>query len=198
MQPNILLHEPPTSVRVKDIDVPIRTSHRIWIRIMQLTDDPTIDVNTLYVSLLHAAYSAESIKLITDKQDAALEAALSFFNFNEPKRPQTMQQRRKAAIRSWDWDWDAQYVIADFQREYAIDISDPATKMHWWRFWSLFRSLSDTSATMQVIGTRTADDSGLSPQQKRDLRERKQALMFPARTAEEVEKNRIIRWGQDV
>ncbi len=70
--------------------------------------------------------------------------------------------------------------------------------MHWWRFWSLFRGMSDGSHTMEVIRTRTAEEDGLSSEERSALRERKQALMLPARTREEAERNRNLRWGQDV
>ena len=128
----------------------------------------------------------------------ALDASLAFFNFNEPRRPSTPRQKRLEHIRAFDWDWDAYRVIADFQRFYGIDLTDARLRMHWWRFWSLFRGLGDGSNTMETMRIRTAEEEKLSGEERSALRERKQMVMLPARTREEVERNRDLRWGQGV
>lgn len=206
MDPNILLFEPPQTVDLCGGSVRIRTEYKIWIAVQKICDDPTIPKKELGGRILLGVYdntptreeARSPLSRALANPSEALEAALYFFNFNEPKRPQTAKQSRASRIRSFDWDWDAYMVIADFQREYGIDLTDPTTTMHWWRFWSLFKALGNTSRTMQAIATRTADEDGLSKEEKAALRERKQAMMLPARTQEEARRNRDLRWGQDV
>ena len=206
MDPNILLFEPPREVSFGGGSVRIRTEYRVCIAAQCLCDDPKVPQKSLGLRLLRLAFSDDAregedtspFALALTHPQEALEAALLFFNFNEPRRPQTPRQRNLAQIRAFDWEWDACYVIADFQHLYGIDLTDPALRMHWWRFWSLFRGMSDGSHTMEVIRTRTAEEDGLSSEERSALRERKQALMLPARTREEVERNRNLRWGQDV
>lgn len=172
----------------------------------RMCDDPKISPSELGPRVLYTVFdharrgderSAPLQRALSDAQ-AALDAALLFFNFNEPRRPQTPRQKKLARVRSFDWDWDAHLVIADFQHLYGIDLTDPALRMHWWRFWSLFKAMGDGSRTMEVIRIRTAEEDGLSGEARSALRERKQMLILPARTREEVERNRDLRWGQDV
>lgn len=205
MNPNILLSEPPRSVSIDGGSVRIRTEYRVWIAVQRLCDDPSA-ADSLGARILATAFDgaarpgeqAPPLARALASPEAALEAALLFFNFNEPRRPATPEQRRLARIRSFDWDWDAYMVVADFQRLYGMDLTDPALRMHWWRFWSLFRGLGDGSRTMDAMRTRTADEDGLSGEARAALRKQKQALMLPARTEEEVRRNRELRWGQDV
>lgn len=206
MDPNLLLYEPPQSVSFGGGSVRIRTQYRVWIAVERLCDDPSLSPEERAVRILRLVFDdkaredeaapplSQALALPAD----ALEAALFFFNFNEPRRPSTARQRKLAGIRSFDWDWDAYLVIADFQHLYGIDLTDPALRMHWWRFWSLFRGMGDGSHTMDAIHVRTAEEDGLSSEARSALRERKQMLMLPARTREEVERNRNLRWGQDV
>lgn len=206
MDPNILLSEPPRSVSLGGGPVRIRTEYRVWIAVQRLCDDLTVPQEALGLRVLATAFDnaaregeeAAPLAQALKDPEAALEAALLFFNFNEPRRPPTARQRRLASTRSFDWDWDAYMVVADFQRLYGIDLTDPSLRMHWWRFWSLFRGLGDGSRTMDAMRTRTADEDGLSGEARSALRERKAALMLPARTEEEVRRNRELRWGQDV
>lgn len=200
MKPNIILREPPETVEVLGRSVPINTGHRIWVMLQRELDKPDLTDKKAFALLLSKAYGAEYMLGISSKEesDAAVDAALSFFNFNEPKRPMTDKQRKAARIRSWDWDWDGKYAIADFQRYYGMDLSDPSLKMHWWRFWSLFMGLPGDSSSMSLIALRTADESGMSADQKKAQRERQRAHMLPARNEEEAKLNNTLRWGQDV
>lgn len=199
MNPNIILNVPPSTVDVLGENVRINTAHRVWIRLQQALDTPRITDSEAFTLLMALAYGNDYLKrLESQKQaDAAVEAALLFFNFNEPCRPLTSTQKKNARIRSWDWNWDARYAIADFQRYYSLDLTDPNTSMHWWRFWALFTSLPADSASMGLIALRTASEDGLTSQQKRDQRERQRAHMLPARTEDELALNNEMRWGQD-
>lgn len=205
MNPNILLSEPPRSVSIDGGSVRIRTEYRVWIAVQRLCDDPSakdgLGARILATAFDRRAKEGEQSPPLAQalaKPEAALDAALLFFNFNEPRRPPTPEQRRLASIRTFDWDWDAYLVVADFQRLYGIDLTDPTLRMHWWRFWSLFRGLGDGSRTMDAMRTRSADEDGLTGEARAALRKQKQALMLPARTKEEVIRNRELRWGQDV
>lgn len=200
MDPNIILNAPPTSVRVLGSDVEIRTGHRIWVMLQKALDAPGINEEQAFALLLTSAYGRDYFKALSSagEAEAAVDAALSFFNFNEPRRPLTASQKRIASVRAWDWDWDARYAIADFQRYYRIDLTSPETKLHWWRFWALFTALPGESESMRLMSLRTASEEGLTNEQKKAQRERQRAHMLPARSEEEVALNNSLRWGQDV
>lgn len=71
--------------------------------------------------------------------------------------------------------------------------------MHWWRFWSLFRGLSESSQTMEAIRIRGAipDEKKMGREAVAQLMRQKAALMLPARTQEEAMQltNLRYRWA---
>lgn len=205
---NLLTKQMPSTVDVGGISVPIDPSFRTWIDIWTVVDNPkALDWKKAAVILLKAfprepqSDGSVPYQIAVAHTEKALMAALDFLqrkSVNGPEKPPTKQQRRMKKVRLFDWRYDAVRVISDFEREYHIDLTDPKTDMHWWRFMSLFDGLSDTSQTMEAIRIRAVDldDKNLNKQMRASYRERQQALMLPARTREEAAHNRHIR-GMD-
>lgn len=196
MDPNVLLEQVPSTVQVGGTAVPINASHRTGIQAMRLIDDPSVretdKARTLLV-LYFGRISPQTGRLdlpaeVSQHPDEAVEAALGFFNLMEPRPPSTPGITSPAGTRVFDWDWDAGRVVADFQREYGIDLTDEQLRLHWWRFWSLFRNLSESSQTMQAISVRgtVPDEKKMGRDAVESLMRRKAALMLPARTEEEA------------
>lgn len=204
MKPNILLAEAPSSVLVGGARVPINASWRNGVKSMQIADDPALDEPAKATAMLAVWFGRPEggrIALPEAARDpeAALSAALSFFNLGEPQPPRRPSAGGRGGARLWDWDYDAPRAIADFQREYRIDLADPGLRMHWWRFWSLFRGLSDSSCTMRAMAIRGArpEDAGSDDGRKR-LLEQQRAIALPARTEEEARRLTNLMWGLDV
>lgn len=199
----MLLDKAPSSVMVGGASVPLRTGWRTGIRAMQAADDPALGEReraTAVLALFFGRREGRRVVLPPECADveAALAGALWFLNLGEPKRPPGPPAGAHAA-RTWDWDWDAWRVCADFEREYGIDLSDPALRMHWWRFWALFRGLGDTSKTMQAMGIRGARPSrDMTAAERKRLAVMQRDLMLPARTEEEARRNSTMLWGLDV
>lgn len=201
MQPNILLQRAPAAVKVDGVLVPVNSGWRTGIRAMQAIDDPHLgphDVARAIVALYYGRWEDGRFSIPEGARNtaAAVESALRFFTLCEPRRPTGAPGSRQAVrARLWDWDFDAPRAIADFQREYGIDLVDPTLEMHWWRFWSLFRGLSDTSKTMQAIGIRGARPSRhMSENERKQLLERQRELALPARTEAEALKLTNMIW----
>ena len=192
MQPNILLQRAPSTVEIDGALVPINCDWKTGIRAMQAMDDPHLNQNEkarVILALYYGRWNEGRFSIPEAARNAAaLESAVRFFALCEPRKPEGVPGPQKTSrARLWDWDFDAPRVIADFQREYGIDLAEPDLKMHWWRFWSLFRELSDTSKTMQAIGIRGARPSRhMGESEKKQLLERQRELALPARTEEEA------------
>lgn len=196
MNPNILLEQAPSSVTVDGACVPLNASHRTGIQVMRLTDDPAVSDEDKARTLLFLYYGTASSQsgllelpeAVAEHPESAIETALGFFNLFEPRPPVAESARASAGTRVFDWNWDAGRVIADFQREYGLDLTDRTLRMHWWRFWSLFRNLSESSLTMDAISVRSAvpDEKKMGREAVENLMKRKTALMLPARTQEEA------------
>lgn len=193
----------PSSLKVDGELIPIHTDWRVWIDVWRLVDNPTADKSAKVVAILALIFPREGesptpFERALKSPEAALMAAMDFLarkRDGEQPRPKTARERRLEKKRLLDWDYDADRLIADFEREYRIDLTDPETRLHWWRFMALFGGLSDTSQMIDAIRTRAADlsDKGLSKEARSSLKERKIAVMLPARTKEEAAQNSRIR-----
>lgn len=205
MDPNVLLSEAPSTVIVGGASVSIDTHWRTSVRVLRDMDDPTIDRDDKVRHLL-AAYYAVGAKggkriprAVLANAKEAVDKAAAFLNLNEPKKPRSLQRGASKGVRTFDWDHDARLVIADFQREYGLDLTDPALEMHWWRWWSLFRGLSDTSRTIRAISIRGARPTkGMTKAEKGRLEEMQRELLLPARTEEEARRLTEFVWSVDV
>lgn len=203
MRPNVLLYGAPSSVELGGAPVRLKTDWRVWIRVQMLVDDPEVPDSMTGGLVLDAVYPRK--RALSEEEapydaalrnpQAAMDAAVKFMRMGMPDRPKTAAERRAARLRAWDWGWDSAPVIADFQRFYGIDLTDPELRMHWWRFWSLFCGLGDGSESMRVMAVRTADETKLKGEEKRRLVEEKKRAMLPARTEEERRRNTAIRYG---
>lgn len=200
MATNQLVRTLPSTVSVGGFVIPIETSYKIWIQVWQIQERPDLEATIKAFGILYLAYPASSTPVVAKHEEEALEQALAFLNRTlgdtTPPRPLTHREKRIKDMRIFDWDWDSSRVIADFMREYNIDLTD-GQDMHWWRFMALFNGLSDTSATMEAISIRAADidAKGMSSEQKKHLRERKASLLLPARTEKEAAHNRQMLRG---
>lgn len=203
MRPNVLLYGAPSTVEVGGAPIRIKTDWRVWVRVQMLMDDPEVPDRLTGGLLVDAAYPRKATpgEAVPPYEAAmlrpreAVDAAIWFMRMGMPKRPQTFEEHRVARLRTWDWGWDSAPVIADFQRFYGIDLTNPALRMHWWRFWSLFCGLGDGSESVRTMAVRAADESKLKGEGKRRLAEAKKRAMLPARTEEERRRNTAIRFG---
>ena len=60
---------------------------------------------------------------------------------------------------------DSDVIAAGFQQKYGIDLTDPATTMHWWRFMALLEGLCGPDFARRVE-IRTKDLSGMQAKER--------------------------------
>lgn len=195
----LLTEGAPRSVEFGGGEVPVNTDWRVWMTVWQVLEDGAFEPSEKAAAVLALAFpEGEPFEAAMRRPNDALEAALRFLRREQdgvPPRPLTRTERRLRSTRLFDWEYDAPRIAADFQREYGIDLTDEGTCMHWHRFMALFNGLGDRSQIVKAISIRAADlDSGkLGREERNALRERKMAVMLPAKTAEEAARNRMIR-----
>ena len=166
--------------------MPINTSHHCGVRVGAILDDPTVADPVARAAVLGNYFGGLPAGADTDA-DALFEAAIRFYRRGEPV-PKRAGKRRRPGPRVFDWEADAGRLVADFQRFYGLDITDPSLHIHWWRFVALFDGLpGDTSQTMQAVGVRARDLSDCGSREGRQLlHAQKKAVALPPRTAAEV------------
>ena len=174
----------PTSVDVCGVDVPINISHRCGIRVASILDDPAIDSEVATIAVLENYFFGVNVPITDELWDAAM---WFFFCGSPPKVKRPSHKTAPKAARVWDWEIDAWMLVADFQRDYGLDLTDPEMNLHWWRFKALYDGLGDTSYTFWVKGVRSRSLSDCKSKDEREtLRRQKQAVKLPPRTASEV------------
>lgn len=188
---NIAVAGMPSSVEVGGIPYAVATDFRVGIQCERILDDPALS-------------PAEQCALVVDQHfygmperppacPETVAAVLGFHAANEFALFDAGKARGRAA-RSWCWDYDMPLVVADFQREYGIDLTDGSLGMHWWRFMALFRGLSDGSRCRGAVAARTADERKAGGADRaRAVAAAKAAVALPPRTREEqieIEKER--------
>lgn len=132
----------PDHITVNGTRKRIRTGFRYWMSIALCIEDGAVDDVEAVFSIVDLAGLE-----ITDLQ-ADLEAVMLFLAGGEVQKGK--------AERVLDYEQDAALIISSFQHWYGIDLSDPATDMHWWRFLDLLGGLGEDTPIMQVVQIRTA------------------------------------------
>lgn len=144
----VILHGAPSTVEVGGAPVHVRSGFRAGL-LAETLDRGTAEGRTDLLRCLYAK-GGELPREVSHRPAEALSAGLAWHDAawglvgygempggaNRPGRP--------APRRVFDWSEDAGIVAADFSRFYGIDLADPATQLHWYRFMALFLSLLRT------------------------------------------------------
>lgn len=182
---NLLASPLPNSVRIGEASVPIKTGYRVGIQVAR-TADSGQPGDLISGVLLRLYFGAD----VPGDTIGALDAAMEFHRCGQPP---TASRRAK---RVFDWDHDAGMLLADFRREYGIDLADPATRMHWWVFMAYFGNLSSKSETKTAMyyrgATRPKDLKGDDAKRFAAL---KKMYALPPRTVEDVAAVDAAAWG---
>lgn len=184
---NILASPLPATVDIGGASVPIRTGYRHGIQVARVADsgmDPVIVAATIL-----RIYLVEPPRGI----EAALDACMRFHRggADEPSGG-------GSGARLLDWDHDAGRILADFRREYSIDLADPATDMHWWVFLALLSGLSPEAELSRAMHWRDATKpKGMKGEEARQWDRMKKAYALPPRTTQEAISREAAMWGDD-
>lgn len=136
----------PNALLIGGETYPIRTDFRAGIEYQRLAAAGKLTAASLFSIWFPGKRPADAA--------AASEAIFRFYCRGQEPEPHT------AGPVAYDFTVDAGPICADFQRVYGIDLTDPETSMHWWRFMALLEGLYAYSFSDRV-GFRVQDLSGL-------------------------------------
>ena len=145
-------------------------------------------------AMLRAKGESEAGPLITGTLDAFLGAGwqaeytvqeafaglLWFYRGGKDAPDEHAAALAKAKPLAFDYIIDGPLIVAAFQAAYGLDLTDPTTQVHWWRFQALLQGLPETCVFSRVVGWRTADLSGMKGSQLTYYREMQQRYALPA------------------
>lgn len=104
-----------------------------------------------------------------------LEAMLSFYRCGKPEAPEGDDGRQ---LYSFAHDYDI--IYAAFLQAYGIDLLDPATTLHWWKFRAMLLALPEDCQFMRVVGYRAARvTSDMSREQRSHIRKMQRLYALP-------------------
>lgn len=152
----------PCTVEVKGVETPLRTGFRAQL----LVESANLSTAEGRTGALYALYNVKGDKLpknVLNAPQEALEAGLAWHNsayecldYGKKAPGDAKQSSQTPKRRTFDWTADEAIVIADFQRFYGLDLTNPSTYLHWYRFISLFLALirTEDSLLASAIGAR--------------------------------------------
>lgn len=181
---NILVSPLPRDVCIGDARFVVKTGYRTGIQVARV-GDADLDARLVAGTILNLYFGQN----VPEDTEAAFKAVLEFHRCGRP------EPKRSSTARCLDWDHDAGTILADFRREYGIDLADPATRMHWWAFMAYFDNLSSESEIKRAMYYRTARPRGLKGDDAKRFTELKRAYALPPRTVHETASRDAELWG---
>lgn len=186
---NILASPLPREVVVGGVRVPIRTSYRVGIQVARTVESGHHE-RLIAGTILRLYFGDESIPADVN---GALSAAMDFHRMNAPA-----PNKKPSTSRAWDWDHDQGRVLADFKREYGIDLADPDLTLHWFTFWTYFENLSIDSESKRAMYYRTATKPReLKGDDAKRWNEHKRYYALPPKGTDEYIAAEAALWGDD-
>jgi len=158
-------------VNIGGVEFPIRHDFRDGIRFESLIYDCRVPEGALLPLALTIWFEAEPD---ADKGEV-IAAMLDFYRCGKPVPPESGEDQR---LFSYDHDYDL--IYAGFLTSYNIDVLDPETKLHWWKFRAMLAALPESSQLMRVISYRAAKvESWMSRAQKASIRKMRRLHALP-------------------
>lgn len=158
----------PRSIRIGEIDYPIRTDFRTWIKVESILKDSGIPdgfkLSMIYI-ICDLFYGNKAIS--NERVDAIADGIFSFWRMYKPVHEKAKPLKDIA----YDYELDFDLIIAAFKQQYNIDILH--VDMHWFEFKSLFDGLNENTMFRKVVGYRTMDLSKVPKEQVKEYRELK-------------------------
>lgn len=192
MRTNLLVLQPPRTIEIDGLRVPIRTGYRRGIQCARIMDDG-LEGRRL-VGAINQLY-------FPDPPSSAIksfEAAIAFYTEGSMQGipAASVKPPKPHSARVLDWDEDAAMILADFRREYGIDLSSPDTQMHWFAFMAYFNALSDSSEIKVAMYYRGATKpSGLKGEESKRWEAQKRRYRLPPRSREDAMRRECELWG---
>jgi len=173
---NILYEFLPNSVTVNEIDYPVITDYREWVRFSDLmqTDELSQDEKSNIALQWFMNEVPEDIP-------KAIIALGEFYCMNEIQIPTQSQGKKKNNKPVMSFEYDAPVIISGFMECYGIDLV--RTKhMHWWKFKSLLDGLSKDTEYKERIGYRSVKLSDIkNKEEKKRIRAIQQRIALPSK-----------------
>lgn len=184
---NLLIDELPTSVFIDGVSYEINTDYRIGIMFETMMLDSEISDADKLKKAINLFFGHN----IPDDLSAAVDKIMWFYDCGKRKDNGSRRRRRKVENkRVYDYDYDDAYIYAAFLQQYGVDLQDES--LHWWKFKAMFRSLSDNTEFVKIMGYRSIKITPSMTKSQREFYKEMQDIHALPLPQNEVDKKRAI------
>lgn len=184
---NLLIDELPDYVVVDGVEYQIRSDFRISMLFEILMQDSELEPKEKTVKALELYYP-----VVPSDLGKAVEALLWFYKCGKADNPQKQKiNARKCKTRVYSFEYDDDYIYAAFMTQYGIDLNS-IEYMHWWKFRSMFNSLTNQCEFVKIMEYRSIDlKDNMPKEQKAFYRKMKRIYALPSMDDEDKRTNAI-------
>ncbi len=204
----------PTSVRVGDREVPIRTDFRAVLDVIAACRDPALDAPSrawVTLAIMFPGFP-DGGSVAAGEVAEALAAVMEFVGYNPAASGASDAGESSADAEDvpastpelFDWEADAGLIIPEINRAAGCDVR-ALPYLHWWSFLSYFFSIFSTDLTggsllRSVIGIRQKRASGVRLEPWESEFYRQHGSLFRPRgggwdaAAKSKEEREILEW----
>lgn len=182
------VYDLPTSLRIGEVDFPIRCGWRAVMDIFAAYADPDLDDEMKTEIMLQILYP-DWEKIPPQLLPEAISKACEFLDCG-------MKPDKKNRPRTMDWEQDAAIILpavnAVAGREVRLD-----PNIHWWTFFGWYMSISDSLfSSVLSIRQKKAKGKKLEKYEEEFYRENKALIDLKQPESEEIrkEKENILKW----
>ena len=160
-------------IRVGGEEYAVLTNYRRWLVVYDLLTDDGGEAGAK--KLAECAACAVCPELLTGAGELregidageVLSALAGFLLRREGEKSGGGRSGGEGGERVFDFVRDAELIYSSFLSAYAIDLSDPGTRLHWHAFCALLYTLPPESALMRMISLRTLDTDAIDDDRER-------------------------------
>ncbi|MGN1346534.1 MAG: Gp15 family bacteriophage protein [Eubacteriales bacterium] len=203
---NLLTDPLPETLLVSGRRYPMRTDFRRWILVAELLAEEGVDAGRKALCAAELIFPRENplerVRLVPldgandadDAEDAAsvlretVRGMLWFASCGRWRELPDGTGETRAEAPVFDFTADAERIFAAFWQTYALDLCAPETRLHYWKFMALLRSLPAETEFMQVVRLRGTDTTKIGDDDLRRRVRRAKAGVRIRKTEEEKEK----------
>lgn len=189
---NILIDKLPQKID----NIEINTDFRNWMLFELILQDKELSEQEQFLEIINVTLK-DGIKVISNLTKNELKNVINnllwFYTCDRYKNEKNnkifdLKQDFKTKSKAiYSFEYDAEYIFASFCECYKIDLTK--TKMHWWKFKTLFANLSDNCIFSKIMQYRSIEiNSKMSKEERKFYLEKKRIYALPdLRTSEEKE-----------
>ena len=165
--------------------IKLNTDYKNWMQFELILQDKSISDAEKGARVIELTIS--DIHLLEQIDEELIDYLLWFYSCGKEETNSGEEEGKdfqKKVKRIYSFDYDSDYIYSAFLECYGIDLID--ADMHWWKFKSLFKALSDDCMFSKILGYRSITiSSKMSKDEQKHYLEMKKIYALPDLRSEE-------------